>query len=199
MREFIYFSNKARTSGNFDTSKLMDAGRMDIACHVLINTFFLSHKIREKTKLHLVFNGPPNPPMHLMLFPNGKKSSGTIHLSKKDVANLIKKMLYKHKKNKKIIVEEGYEIEKKSLFKLIEELIKEGKEVFILDSKGTDLRKVSFQEDSVFVLADQDGFPKKELKKLKSLGKSISIGKQIYFASQVVTIVNHELDFQNLA
>ena len=89
MREFVYFSNKAVTSGKYLSGNLMHAGRMDIAIHVLINSLFLSHKIREKTKIHLIFNGPPNPPQHLIIFPDGKKSSGKIQLSKKDVAGLI--------------------------------------------------------------------------------------------------------------
>lgn len=197
MREFIYFSNRARTSGRFDTTKLMDAGRMDIAIHVLINTFFLSHKLRENTKLHLVFNGPPNPPQHLEIFPNGEKSSGNITLSKKNIAGLIKKILYKASKNKTEI-EPGYTIEKKSLFKVIDTLQDENKEIYILDGKGEDIRKIKFQNNPVFVLADQDGFPRKELKKLKSLGTSVSVGKPTYFASQVVTIVNNELDRQGI-
>ena len=198
MREFIYFSNKARTTGNFDSSKLMDAGRMDIAIHVLINTFFLSHKVRDNTKLHLIFNGPPNPPAHLELFPQGSIKSGNITLSKKNVAGLIKKLLYKLNNKKKTIVEPGYEIEKKSLFKVIDELKNKGKELYVLDSKGEDIRNIKFKEDSVFILADHDGFPKKELKKLKSLTTPISVGKNTYFASQVVTIVNNELDRQGI-
>lgn len=198
MREFIYFSNKAKTTGNFDTSKLMEAGRMDIAIHVLINAFFLSHKVRENTKLHLIFNGPPNPPAHLELFPNGQMTSGNITLSKKNVAGLIKKLLYKLNKNKKIEVEPGYEIEKKSLFKVIDELEKQDKEIYVLDSKGEDIRDIKFNKNSVFILADQDGFPKKELRKLKSLTKPISVGKNTYFASQVITIVNNELDRQGI-
>ena len=125
MREFIYFSNSARTTGNFNAEKLMDAGRMDIAIHTLINALFLSHKIREDTKIHLLFNGPPNPPQHLEIFPEGKKSSGEITLSKKNVAGLIKKMLFRAKRDKKIVVEPGYEIEKKSIFKVLNDLIEE--------------------------------------------------------------------------
>jgi tRNA (pseudouridine54-N1)-methyltransferase len=195
MREFIYFSNKAKTSGKFDSSKLMDAGRMDIAIHVFINTFFLSHKVRENTKLHLVFNGPPNPPQHLEIFPDGNKSSGAITLSKKNVAGLIKKLLYKANKTKKIEIEPGYTIEKKSLFKTIADI---PNELYILDAKGEDIRNIKFQDNPIFILADQDGFPKKELKKLKSLGTAVSVGKQTYFASQVVTIVNNELDRQGI-
>ena len=198
MREFIYFSNKAKTSGNFDTSNLMKAGRMDIVIHVLINTFFLSHKIRTNTKLHLIFNGPPNPPAHLEIFPDGRITSGKITISKKDVANLIKKLLYKLKPNRKVTVEQGYEVEKKSLFKLINDLENEGKKIYVLDKKGEDIRNIKFNKNSVFVLADHDGFPKKELKRLKFLTTPISIGKETYFASQVVTIVNNELDRQGI-
>jgi len=198
MREFIYFSNNARTSGKFDASKLMEAGRLDIAIHVFINVFFLSHKIRDNTKLHLIFNGPPNPPQHLELFPDGRKTSGSIILSKKNVAGLIKKMLYKSRNDSKVEIEPGYTIEKKSLFKVIEELEEEGKEIYILDAKGKDVREIDFQDNSVLILADQDGFNKKELKKLKSLGQSVSVGKQTYFASQVITIVNNELDRQGI-
>jgi len=198
MREFIYFSNKARTTGNFDINKLMDAGRMDIAIHTLINALFLSHKIRHDTKIHLVFNGPPNPPQHLEIFPQGEKTSGKITLSKKNVATLIKKMLYKSSPKKKTIIESGYEIEKKSLFKVIADLQEQDKEIYVLDAKGQDIRNIKFKNSPVFVLADQDGFPKKELKKLKSLATPISVGKQTYFASQVVTIVNNELDRQGI-
>ena len=205
MREIIYFSNKARTSGNFDTSELMGAGRMDIAIHVLINAFFLSHKLRQDTKLHLIFNGPPNPPMHLELFPGkvipetGKQAgSDSPDISKKDVGSLIKKILYKYRQEEKNEVWTGYSIEKKSLFKVIDELIREEKQIYILDEKGEDIRKVKFADNPVFVLADQEGFPKKELRKLKSLGTSISVGKPVYFASQVVTIVQNELDRQGI-
>lgn len=205
MREFLYFANKARTSGNFDTHKLMDAGRIDIACHVLINAFFLSHKIRQDTKIHLVFNGPPNPPQHMEIFPGnvipetGKQAGkNQLDISKKDVGNLIKKMLYKQNHKKKVEVWDNCFIEKKSLFKLIKELIEEGKQVYILDAKGEDIRKIKIKDNPVFVLADQNGFPKKELKKLKSLGIPVTVGKPTYFASQVVTIVNNELDRQRV-
>ncbi|MFA6022818.1 MAG: tRNA (pseudouridine(54)-N(1))-methyltransferase TrmY [Candidatus Pacearchaeota archaeon] len=194
MREFIFFSNQARTSGNFDVHHLMDAGRMDIACHVLIHAFFLSHKLREDTKLHLIFNGQPDPPKHFLIFPKGNKTSGSITISKKDVANLIRKMLFKYKPGQKTVVEPGYEIEKKSLFKVIDELINEGKTIYVLDDKGEDIRKLKIKDNPVFVLGDSSGFASKELKKLKTKATPVSVGSKTYFASQVITIVNNELD-----
>ena len=58
MRKFIYYSGKARTSGNFDVRELMKAGRMDIVCNVIIQSLFLSNKLRDNVHLHLIFNGP---------------------------------------------------------------------------------------------------------------------------------------------
>lgn len=194
MREFIYFSGKARTSGNWDN--LMEAGRMDIACHVLINAFFLSHRIREDTRLHMIFYGMPDPPKHLEFLPNNKLGDveKRIDISKKDVAGLIKRMLYKYKEGIKNEIAPGYWIEKKSLFAVIDELKEQGKEIYVLDAKGEDIRKIKIDKTPVFLLGDHDGLPGKELKRLKRIAIPVSIGNKTYFASQVVTIVNNELD-----
>lgn len=200
MREFIYFSQSARTSGNFDTNDLMKAGRMDIAIHVVISTFFLSHNVREDAKLHLIFYGQPDPPKHIEIMIKKKegieKAQGAekIDISKKDVAGLIKKMLYKYKPGKKTEVFDGCFVEKKSFLNVIEQLIEQGKEIFLLDKEGEDIRKVKIKEDCAFVLGDQNGLPKKELKRLKTIASPVSVGNRIYFASHVVSIVNNELD-----
>ncbi|MBS3085147.1 hypothetical protein J4225_00485 [Candidatus Pacearchaeota archaeon] len=187
MRHFIYFSGKAVTTGNF--KDLMKAGRMDIAIHVIIASFFLSHDVRKDTKLHLVFYGMPDPPKHIEI-----QIKEGLDISKKDVANLIKKILYKYKPGKKTEVFPGCFIEKKSFLNLINELIEEGKTIFILDKRGEDIRKIKIPDNAVFVLGDHEGLPKKEIKRLKKIAKEISIGPKVYFASQVVAVLNNELD-----
>lgn len=201
MREFIYYSKNARTTGKFDLTNLMKAGRMDIACQITIMAFFVSHAVRNDVKLHLVLDGPPDPPKHLEMFPGENLAfadiSGRIDISKKDIAGLIKKMLYKYKKGEKNEVAPGYFIEKKSLVKVAEELKEQGKEIYIMDRKGGDIRdfKKNDFENAVFIIGDQDGIPKKELKKLNDLGaKKISVGTQMYFASQTLTLIQNELD-----
>lgn len=204
MREFIYYSKSARTSGNFDTNNLMKAGRMDIACQIVIMSFFVSHHTRDDVKLHLVFDGAPDSPKHMELFPGKNfsiESENKIDISKKDVAGLIKKMLYKYKKGVKNEISPGYSVEKRSLIKVIEDLIDEGKEIYILDRKGTDIREINDKEmrNAVFILGDQEGLPKNILKQLKKMDvKSISVGNQMYFASQTMTIIQNELDRRNL-
>jgi len=194
MRHFVYFSRSAVTSGKaLSQGDLMKAGRMDIAIHVIISAFFLSHSFREDVKLHLIFYGMPDPPKHIEI-----QIKPELSISKKDIANLIRKILYKYKEGKKKEVFPGCFVEKKSFLNVIEELKKQNKEIFILDKKGEDIREVEIPDNSVFIIGDHKGLPSKELKRLKKIAKLISIGPKMYFASQAVSIVNNELDRRNL-
>ena len=189
MKHFIYFSKDAVTSGKaLSQNSLMRAGRMDIAIHSLIQGLFLSHDFRTDVKFHFVFYGMPDPPKHIEI-----QMKENTPIRKKDVGTLIKKILYKYKKNEKTEVFAGCFVEKKSFLKVVEEL-SEDNEIFILDKKGEDIRKVEIPKDCAFVLGDQEGLPKKELTRLKHVATPVSIGPKVYFASQVVAIVNNELD-----
>ncbi len=190
MRQFVYFSKSAVTSGNaLSEGNLMKAGRMDIVIHTIISAFFLSHDIRKDVKMHLVFYGMPDPPKHIEI-----EVKPELTISKKDVANLIRKILYKYRAGEKREVLPGCSIEKKSFYNVIEELMEQGNEVYILDKKGKDLRDVKISKNCVFVLGDQDGLPEKEFKRLKKMAIPLSIGQKTYFASHVVAVVNNELD-----
>jgi len=191
MREFIYFSSSARTSGNFSTDELMKAGRMDIVCHSIINALFISNNIREDTKIHLIFYGMPDPPKHLEIW-------GKAPISKKDIAGLIKRMLFKYKPGEKAEALKDCFIEKKNLFGLIGELKKQGKDIYLLDKKGGEIQNAEISKNPVFLLGDHEGLPQKELKRLKKITTPISLGKKTYFASQSVTIVNYVLDLKEI-
>ena len=193
MREFIYYSQTAVTSGKLLSKaedNLMKAGRMDIVCNVIISAFFLSHGIREDVKLHLILDGPPNPPAHLIF-----TYHPDIPFSKKDIAGLIKRMLYKlpADQEKKITVFPGCEVEKKSFEALIKELDSEGKNIFLLEKRGKDIRELKIKGNEVFIIGDQNGFPKSKDKFLKQIDK-ISVSPKILFASQVFVILHNELD-----
>jgi len=196
MKHFVYFSSKASTSGKALSGKnvnLMKAGRMDIAIHSLIQGLFLSHDVRTDIKFHFVFYGMPDPPKHIEI-----QVTPELDISKKDVGTLIKKTLYKYKKGEKHEVFPGVFIEKKSFVKVIEELIDNGSEVFILDKKGEDIRETEIKNNCVFILGDQEGLPKKELKRFNDIVNKVSIGPKMYFASQTIAVVNNELDRRNL-
>lgn len=190
MREFIYYSKSAVTSGNFIKDNLMQAGRIDIVCNVIISAFFLSNETRDDVRLHLIFDGPPTPPVHLII-----EYDDELPISKKDIAGLIKRMLYKCPKEEGKINKAfpGCFIEKKSFEKLVKELDSNGKEVYLLDKKGEDIRELKLNGKEVFIIGDQDGFPKGKDKFLKRIDK-ISVSPRILFASQVFTIIHNEFD-----
>jgi tRNA (pseudouridine54-N1)-methyltransferase len=190
MREFIYYSKNAVTAGNLIKDNLMHAGRMDIVCNVIISAFFVSNDTRSDVKLHLIFEGPPNPPVHLMFEYNPE-----MPISKKDVAGLIKRMLYKCPQEAGKINEvfPGCFVEKKSFEALIKELDLGGKNVFLLDERGKDIRDLELKGNEVYIIGDQDGFPVNKAKFLKQIDK-ISVSPRILFASQVFTIIHNEID-----
>ena len=194
MRHLIYFSNSAVTSGNALAQRdLMQAGRMDIAIHSFIQGVFLSHDFRKDVKFHFIFYGQPDPPKHIEI-----QVTDELEISKKDIGNLIKKILYKYKQGERTNPLPGCFVEKKSFLKVVDELLNSGCEIFILDKKGADIRKAEISDNCVFILGDHEGLPKKELKKLKRIATSVSIGPKTYFASQTIAVVNNELDRRNL-
>ena len=166
---------------------------MDIVCNVIISTFFISNKTREDVRLHLIFDGPPNNPRHLIF----DSTNGEMPISKKDVAGLIKRMLYKASEEGVLEIFSGCSIEKKGFEALVKELDNEGKNVFLLDGKGKDLRKLKLKGDEVFIIGDHEGFPLDKKKFLKQIDK-ISVGPKTYFASQTMTIIHNEIDLQHL-
>ncbi len=199
MRQFVYFSSSAATSGNAlsrysdGEGGLMKAGRMDIAIHSLIQGIFLSHDFRKDVIFHFIFYGQPDPPKHIEM-----QVKDETEISKKDVANIIKKILYKYKEGTKTEVLPGCFVEKKSFLGVIEELAKSGNEIFILDKKGEDIRKAKIPKNCVFILGDHEGLPQKEFKRLKEYCKPVSVGDKMYFASQTVAVVNNELDYRRI-
>lgn len=191
MREFVYYSTSGRTSGNFND--LMQAGRLDIVCHMIINSFFLSHDIRKDVKLHIVLNGPPDPPKHIEFV-----YDKDLPISKKDVAGLLKRILYKYKKGIKNQAFPGCFIEKKSFMKTIDEL--KERNIYVLDKKGGDLYNADIKENPIFIIGDEGGIPKKEKRSLIKTKKiiPISVGPEMYFASHVAVILNNYMDRKGL-
>src|SRR3989344_5519233 len=123
MREIIYYSRTAPTAGSYIKEDLQESGRIDIAIHTIIATFFLSHKIRTDAKLHMVFAGPPTPPRHLEIKPvtEGQTGIDKIYLAKTNVSIILKKMLYKYKEGEKREVFPGFFIERKGFLDIVYE------------------------------------------------------------------------------
>jgi len=108
--------------------------------------------------VHLIFYGPPNPPQHLEIHAHAE--DGTLSpISKKDVAGLIKRMLFKAKPDRRVEAAPGCFIQKESILKFVERLLEAERNVYILDEKGEDLRTVEIGENPVFILATRKASP----------------------------------------
>ncbi|MBS3152449.1 hypothetical protein J4230_03505 [Candidatus Woesearchaeota archaeon] len=180
-RNFLLYSRGGFTSGNFNN--LRDAGRLDIVAHCLTSSFFLSHALRKDVVLHIILTGPPNPPKYI------KVNGNILHDVRCDESTWgeILRTILNGKKHP------GFEIYNKSLQELIKELANEN-DIYILEEKGENIKKLGFKENSVFVIGDQVGLPKKDEGFALRYGKKVSLGKKVYLAADCITIINYFLD-----
>jgi len=194
MKHFVYFSKEGTTSGKvISQGNLMKAGRIDIAIHSFIQAIYLSNGFRDDVTFHFILYGMPDPPKHIEITIKDEAI-----ISKKDVANILKRLLYKYKKGEKNEVMPGCFIERKTFPSLIKELVENNIECFSLDKKGESIREIKIPKNCAFIIGDQDGLPKKEMKQIKDIVTKVSVGPHVYFASQVVAVVNNELDFRGI-
>lgn len=188
MRKFIVYSQTASTEPKI--SNLKAAGRIDILLHSIISAMFASNTYRNDVELHLILMGPPNSPRHITI-----KYDKNNTISKKNLKKLIEVALKKAKPNIIKEVHPGVLVDDKTIEILVEELKKKD-EVFMLDFTGDHIKNIENKKlkNGVFILGDHDGFEKKTKKFLKKNVNRLSLGEQIYFTSQAITIINYELD-----
>ncbi len=181
MKHFILFSRQGYTTGNF--KNLREAGRLDIVAHCIVSSFFKSHALRRDVIFHIILNGPPKPPLYMRI---DGKIVYDLRCDEITIGDIIKNVL-SGKEHK------GFSLEKKSFQEIIKELSKEN-EIYVLEEKGEVISKIKFKENSVFVIGDQVGLPKKEEGFVLRYGKKISLGNTVYLAADCITIINYELD-----
>ena len=181
MRTFGLYLRHGQTSGNF--KNLRDAGRLDIAAHCLTSSFFLSHALRKDVIFYTVLTGPPNPPIVI------RADGNLIHDVRCDEqtwGEILKNVLNGNGHT-------GFEVSKKSFQELIKEL-SQNNQIYVLEEKGEEIDRTTLSNNSVFVIGDQVGLPKKEEGFVLRYGKKISLGKKVYLAADCITILNYELD-----
>ncbi len=189
MRKFIIYSQTASTDTQI--RDIRQAGRWDIILHSIISSLFASNEFRENVELHIIAMGPPNAPRHISIKYNEENT-----ISKKDLKKLIEIALKKCRPGKTKQIHPGVFVEEKTIERLLNEEIDEGRNLFMLDFSGEHIKSTSTKklQNASFILGDYDGFDKKVKKFLKKNTNKLSLGPQIYFTSQAITIINYELD-----
>lgn len=181
MREFVLYSRMGRTDSNW--TNLHDAGRLDIVYECIIASLFLSHAIRKDTAFHAILNGPPRPPVHLEI--NGV-TLHDVRTDQKTWEKIFKKVLSGKE-------HPGIRLSKTSFETLIKAKA-EKSQIYVLEEGGKDIFRCDIGENSVFVLGDHVGLPKKVETFALRFGEKISLGKKPYLAATCITILNYTLD-----
>jgi tRNA (pseudouridine54-N1)-methyltransferase len=162
---------------------LRDAGRLDIAVECTVASLFLSHAIRKNVVLHIILNGPPQPPLQL------KIEGATLHDVRTDQqtwTNILKKILSGKP-------HPGISIAKTSFETLIKAKAN-ASQIYVLEESGKDISEATIGENPTFVLGDHVGLPKKVEGFALRYGEKISLGKHAYLAASCITILNYLLD-----
>jgi len=183
MREFILYSRLGKTDSNW--TNLHDAGRLDIVHECIVASLFLSHGIRKNVVFHAVLNGPPSPPLHIEI--NGER----LYDVRTDVdtwQRIIKKILSGKSHPGITTSKTGFE----ALLKAKAETTR----IYVLEEGGKNIAETKFAENSMFVLGDHVGLPKKAETFALRYGEKISLGKQPYLAASCITVLNYLLDRQ---
>lgn len=73
----------------------------------------------------------------------------------------------------------------------------ETNQIYVLEEDGKNVEEIEFAGDSVFVLGDHVGLPKKAEAFALRYGIKISLGKTPYLAASCITVLNYLLDKQD--
>ena len=172
-----------KTDQNF--SSLHDAGRLDIVHECIVSSLFLSHGLRRDVTFHAILNGPPTPPLHIQI--SGEKLYD-VRTDMETWQQILKKTLAGK-------THPGITKDKTGFETLLKNKAKTH-QVYVLEEDGKDISGVTVPENSLFVLGDHVGLPKKAEDFALRFGEKISLGKTPYLAASCITVINYQLDRQ---
>lgn len=194
MREFILLALKAKTSPDFDINNLAGEGRLDLVCRTVSNALFLANDLRKDVIVHVALTGPKHPPKLVSFY--GERLA-EVAPDERAIALIIRKALASGlglSLNEEKEVTPGVRVAKKAFETLVKEKSKTS-QLLYLNMKGEDVRIFKFRKDTVFVLGDVTGLPRKTEKLLDRLGADkIKLGPKVLFASHCPVLVHNELD-----
>jgi tRNA (pseudouridine54-N1)-methyltransferase len=180
MREFIVYSRTGKTSSSFRT--LREGGRLDLVYQCILMALFRSHGIRRDVIFHAILNGAPKPPLELVVEGSTLRN---VRTDENTWENIIRNVLSGDS-------HPGVYVKKNSL----QHLIKDKKDIFVLEESGEDIKTVDLGFNPVFVLGDHVGLPRNEEKFVLRYAKKVSLGKKAYLAAACVCNINYILDLR---
>ncbi len=195
MRTFVLRARAAPT----DSQKLLASVGFDahteILAHTLMNTIFVAQSHRADVVVYLVLESTQDFSRTICFDVNAMHEIGGF--DERALLGKIAKALDVSRgmgKEEMRPVESGVTVRTLSFERLVQELAVDH-QLFVMDRKGISIREQAFQGNPCFLLTDHIPMPKKTFHSLERLGaKKITLGSKMFFASQCVVIIHHELD-----
>ena len=199
MRIFVLRARKGPTLPDYVEANLGQHNHLEVIAQTIIAAFYVAKDLRDDVILHIVCEGPPEPPKIITLdsrpgFPlSGFDEGSTIAFLKQALARSA--AMERHEIR---CLGPGLQISRKSFENLAREL-SATHPTFILDKKGTDIRQSQLSGDACFLLTDHIPMQKKTGHLLRRLGvKKLSLGPRMVFAAHCVAITHNELDRRHM-
>ncbi len=182
MREFVLYSRKGRTDGDFKTLK--EAGRLDTVYQCILTSIFKSHAHRPGVVFHAVLGGPPRPPLRIRIDGDTLRD---VRVDERSWEAILRSVL----RGK---AHPGISVDVMSIQGLVKRKHADGYKIYVLEEKGEDISECDLSGDILVVLGDHIGLPKKDEKFLLRFGRKMSLGRETYLAASCIDIVNYVID-----
>ena len=196
-RRFAIIGHRAQSNGKLNLNDLAgSAGRMDVLARSVNTGLFLSHGIRNDSRIILHLLGGPGPVRRICF--DGQKLRG-VHPDERAIAGHIGKALKdpvpsigQHVELHPGLSHSGGQIEQ-----TITEWNRDGVRIFVLDANGSPFDSKLHTADSIgFILSDDKPFTEDEFTTFEGLER-ISLGNTWLQGHSCISIIHHQLDSIN--
>ena len=191
MRQFIVLGHDAPTTPEFSLSDLAGgAGRLDVLCRCVNAGLFVSHGIREDSRVHLVLNDEYtirfDGSTAKRLYPNERAVASRIKGALESTADAIG--------HQPAEVSPGVELYRMGFESTLESVARDGT-IIELHEDGEPLVEAHPPTHPVFVLSDHQEFTESEAAVLADTAeRRLSVGPEILHADQTMTVGHNWVD-----
>jgi tRNA (pseudouridine54-N1)-methyltransferase len=195
MRTFVLRARAAPVESRKLLAAVGTEAHAEILAHTLMNAIFVAQSHRPDVTVYLVLESTPDFSRTIRFDANAMHDVGGF--DERALLSKIASALDASRgmgKDETRPVESGVTVRTVSFERLVQELA-EDHPLFVMDRKGTPIRKQAFQGNPCFLLTDHIPMPRKTFHSLDRLGATrLTLGPTMLFASQCVVLIHHELD-----
>lgn len=195
MRLFIVLGHRAAITPDFNLSDLPgSAGRLDLLCRCITNSFCLSHDLRRDTELYLVLQDQVT-----LRFAGPRLRH--LNPDERSTAALVQKALrlrgaLQGQGEAELESTPGIFVSHRGLARVLREAKARVDRLFLLHEAGAPLRQAELSGSVGFVLSDHLDFRPEELALMADLPR-LALGPLSLHADHCIVIVHNELDLRS--